>query len=183
MSLMASAQSFRCREFGGHGEWLSGVRRDGAADPVRAAGPFRRILAGFDGSPDAAEAVRAAAAIAARDGGHVVALTVVRRAPRADGDEDTGGDGRNIREQAEALVDDLRRELAAGSAVRMSVQIVYTDRDSPARVVTEYAAEHGFDVLVLGRHGDGRRRKSRLGQVADQAVQACSVPVLLLGAR
>ncbi len=156
---------------------------------VRAVGPFRRVLAGFDGSPDAADAIRAAAALVARDGGHIVALSVIRRASRADGDGDgdRGGDqdgeGRNLAQLAETVFGELRRDLPAGSAVRMSAQVVYADRDTPAQVVTRYAAEHGFDVLVLGRHGDGRRRKSRLGQVADTAVQGCSVPVLLLSSR
>jgi nucleotide-binding universal stress UspA family protein len=151
---------------------------------MRAVGPFRRVLAGFDGSPDSVDAVRAAVAIAARDGGHVVALSVVRRSPHTDGDDDGDGedDGRSIRQSAERLIGQLSRELPAGSAVRMSVQVVCTDGDSPGQVVNRYAAEHGFDVLVLGRHGDGRRRKARLGQVADQAVQACPVPVLLLSA-
>jgi nucleotide-binding universal stress UspA family protein len=157
---------------------------------VRAVGPFRRVLVGFDASPDAADAVRAAVAIAARDGGHVVALSVVRRVAHADGDADgdAGGDGQSVRELAENLFADLRRELPAGSAVRLSMQLVSIDHDSPADVVTAYAAEHGFDVLVLGRHGDGRhgaggRGRARLGQVADRAVQACAVPVLLLSAR
>jgi nucleotide-binding universal stress UspA family protein len=122
-------------------------------------------------------------ALAARDGGHVVALSVVRRAQHSDGDEVQDGDAGNIRELAESLIDKLRREHAAGGAVRISLQVVYTDSDSPARVVTDYAAEHGFDVLVLGRHGDGRRRKSRLGQVADCAVADGSIPVLLLSAQ
>jgi nucleotide-binding universal stress UspA family protein len=152
---------------------------------VRAVGPFRRVLAGFDGSPDAADAIRVAAAIVARDGGHVVALSVVRRALRADGDGDgdQDGEGRNLAQLAETVFGELRRGLPAGSAVRMSAQVVYADRDTPARVVTRYAAEHGFDVLVLGRHGDGRRPKSRLGQVAGQAVQGCPVPVLLLSSQ
>lgn len=152
---------------------------------MRAVGPFRRVLAGYDGSPDAADAVRAAVAIAARDGGHVVALSVVRRARPADGDRDGDRDdeGRGIRQLAETLIGELRRELPADAAVRMNVQIVCTDDDNPAQVVTKYAAEHGFDVLVLGRHGDGRRRRARLGQVADRAVQTCPVPVLLLGAQ
>ena len=110
----------------------------------------------------------------------MVALSVVRRAAHADGDMDSGDDGKNIRERAEALIEELRRDLSPGSTVRMSMQVVCTDRDNAAEVVTEYAAEHGFDVLVLGRHGDGRRRKSRLGQVADRAVQSCPVPLLLL---
>jgi nucleotide-binding universal stress UspA family protein len=65
----------------------------------------------------------------------------------------------------------------------MSVQAVYSDHDAPGQVVTAYAEEHGFDILVLGRHGDGARRRSRLGRVADRAAQDCSAPVLLLSAR
>jgi nucleotide-binding universal stress UspA family protein len=154
----------------------------GWAEVVRTVGPFRRVLAGYDGSPDAADAVRAAAAIAARDGGHVVALSVVRRAEHPDGDEDGDGNGRSVHDLAESLLSDLQREMPVSANVRMSVQVVYTDLDSPAQVVTDYAKDHGFDVLVLGRHGNGRRRKTRLGQVADRAVQTCAVPVLLLSA-
>ena len=46
---------------------------------------FRRVLVGFDGSPDALEALRVATAIAGADGGHVVALSVVRQPPRHEG--------------------------------------------------------------------------------------------------
>lgn len=154
---------------------------------MKAAGPFRRVLAGYDGSPDAAEAVRAAAAIAARDGGHVVALSVVRRSQHADGDGDGDGElrgeGGSLRERAEALFDELRRNPSAAGTVRMSAQIVYADDRNLGKVVTDYAAEHGFDVLVLGRHGGGRRREARLGQVADIAAHSCQVPVLLLRAQ
>lgn len=168
---MASALSVRCEHSGGL--------------TLRAVGPFRRVLVGFDGSPDAADAIRAAVAIAARDGGHVVALSVVRHTSRADGDADgePGSSGEPLRQLAEDLFAEVRRDWPAGCSVRLTAQVVSTDHDSPADVVTEYAAEHGFDVLVLGRHGDGRRGRSRLGRVADRAVQACPVPVLLLGAR
>jgi nucleotide-binding universal stress UspA family protein len=150
---------------------------------VKTAGPFRRILAGYDGSPDAAEAVRAAATIAARDGGHVVALSVVRQLPQPDGADEPRGEGGNLREQAEALFDELRRDASVGGGVRLSAQIVYADDRNLGKVVADYAVDHGFDVLVLGRQGGGRRRGTRLGQVADYAVLACPVPVLLLTAR
>jgi nucleotide-binding universal stress UspA family protein len=151
---------------------------------MNTAGPFRRVLAGYDGSPDAAEAVRAAAAIASRDGGHVVVLSVVEQPAHPDGDDDEPrGEGAGLRQQAEALFDELRRGASAGGAVRMSSQIVYASDRKLGRVVTDYAADHGFDVLVLGRHGSGRRRGTRLGQVADFAAVASPVPVLLLTAR
>jgi nucleotide-binding universal stress UspA family protein len=148
---------------------------------VRSVGPFRRVLVGFDGSPDAAEALRVGAALIGHDGGHVVALSVVRHALRAEGAE--GAEGSALRERAEALFNELRRGQSSDSGIRMSVQVVFSaDRDNPGQVVTDYAAEHGFDILVLGRHGDGTRRRSRLGRVADTAAQGCPVPVLLLSA-
>jgi nucleotide-binding universal stress UspA family protein len=151
---------------------------------VTLVGPFRRVLVGFDGSPDAADAVRGAAAIAARDGGHLVALSVVSRpASYADTSGERDGFSRDLSQRAEALFAALRREFPAGCSVRMTAHVEYADGRSAGQVVMDYAAEHGFDVLVLGRHGDGRRRASRLGQVAGCAVQSCPVPVLLMSAR
>lgn len=149
---------------------------------VRTVGPFRRVLVGFDGSPDSAEALGVALTVAARDGGHVVALCVVPRVLPAESD-DQDGQSSGLRGHAEALLADLVRVQHTDLPVRTSVAVVYSDHDSPGHIVTEYAEQHGFDILVLGRHGDGARRKTRLGRVADQAAQACSVPVLLLSAR
>jgi nucleotide-binding universal stress UspA family protein len=152
------------------------------ADRVRTVGPFRRVLVGFDGSPDATAAIGVAAAVAGSDGGHVVALCVVPRAHAFEGDEQ-GGENGGLPQQAEALFGEIARSQRPDKAVRMSVQVVYSDHGSPDRVVTDYAEQHGFDMLVLGRQGDGAHRKSRLGRVADRAAHTCSVPVLLLSAR
>lgn len=148
---------------------------------MRTIGPFRRVLVGFDGSPDAAEALGVAMTVAARDGGHVVALCVVPRVLSADGDG-PASQASGLREQAEALFADLARFHRTGGAVRTSVAVIDSDHDSPGQIVTAYAEEHGFDILVLGRHGDGARRRTRLGRVAGRAAQECSVPVLLLSA-
>jgi nucleotide-binding universal stress UspA family protein len=142
------------------------------------AGPFRRVLVGWDASADAAAALSAAAAIVRGDGGHVVALTVVPAGPGAEAADEQRSERAAIRRRAEE-----RFERARGSApggVRMSLQIV-EDRQV-GRAVCTYAAEHGFDLLVLGRHGDGAALRSRLGRVAEAAARGSAVPVLLLGA-
>lgn len=149
---MASTRYFRLGEFGGQGDQLSGAGRAFAVAAVRSAGHA-----------------------------HVVALTVIRRGLGADDDHTEGAAGSAARERAETLLGDLRRSRPDDGA-RVSAQVVFCDRDDLGHAVTGYAAEHGFDVLVLGRHGDGTRRRSRLGRVADTAVQGCSVPVLLLSA-
>jgi nucleotide-binding universal stress UspA family protein len=143
------------------------------------AGPFRRVLVGWDASADAVEALRAAAAIVRGDAGHVVALTVVPAAPGAEVADEQESERATIRRQAEERFERMRGSAAAG--VRMSLHIV--EDQQVGRAVCGYAAEHGFDLLVLGRHGDGGALHPRLGRVAKAAAQGCVVPVLLLSAR
>jgi len=140
---------------------------------------FRRVLVGFDGSPDAAEALRLAGAMC--DSGELVVLCVVSRALPADS-RGEGSDGAGLRMEAELLLRKLALGADLGDLDKVSVQVVSSGGDSPGNVVTRYAREHGFDLLVLGRHGAGGRRKSMLGRVAERAARACRVPVLLVGA-
>jgi nucleotide-binding universal stress UspA family protein len=141
------------------------------------AGPFRRVLVGWDASASAAEALSAAAAIVGGGAGHVVALTVVPAGPGAEAADEQQIERAAIRRRAEERFERVRRS-AAG--VRMSLHIV-EDRQV-GRAVCAYAAEHGFDLLVLGRRGDGGALRSRLGRVAETAARDSQVPVLLLGA-
>jgi nucleotide-binding universal stress UspA family protein len=148
-----------------------------------AVGRFRRVLVGFDGSPDAAEALRVAAAIAGLDGGHVVALSVTRPGLGTEGAERQDNESRELHRLAEACFDELKRGLVPGDGVRTSVQVVVANHNNAGQVLSDYAEQHGFDILVLGRHGEGMSRRSRLGRVADAAARASSLPVLLLSAR
>jgi nucleotide-binding universal stress UspA family protein len=141
------------------------------------AGPFRRVLVGWDASADAAEALSAAAAIVGGGAGHVVALTVVPAGPGAEAADEQQSERAAIRRRAEERFERVR---GSAAGVRMSLHIV-EDRQV-GRTVCAYAAEHGFDLLVLGRHGDGGTLRSRLGRVAETAARGSAVPVLLLGA-
>jgi hypothetical protein len=76
---------------------------------VRSAYSFHRVLAGFDGSPDAAAALRLAATIC--DNGELVVLCVIARAlPDSDGE---GTDGAGLRAEAELLLSELARAVHA----------------------------------------------------------------------
>lgn len=142
------------------------------------AGPFRRVLVGWDASADAVEALNAAAAIAGA-GGHVVALAVVRQTGHVGADEEDT-ELASIRLGAEEHFERLRGADPAVAGIRMSLRVVADTQ--VGRAVCDYAAEHGFDLLVLGRHGDKGGLRTRLGRVAEAAAQACAVPVLLLSA-
>jgi nucleotide-binding universal stress UspA family protein len=135
------------------------------------------VLVGWDASADAAEALSAAAAIVGGGAGHVVALTVVPAGPGAEAADEQQSERAAIRRRVEERFERVR---GSASGVRMSLHIV-EDREV-GRTVCAYAAEHGFDLLVLGRHGDGGTLRSRLGRVAETAARGSAVPVLLLGA-
>jgi nucleotide-binding universal stress UspA family protein len=135
------------------------------------------VLVGWDASSDAAEALSAAAAIVGGGAGHVVALTVVPAGPGAEAADEQQSERAAIRRRVEERFERVR---GSASGVRMSLHIV-EDREV-GRTVCAYAAEHGFDLLVLGRHGDGGTLRSRLGRVAETAARGSAVPVLLLGA-
>jgi len=145
---------------------------------VRSAYSFLRVLVGFDGSPDAAAALRLAATIC--DNGELVVLCVIARAlPGSNGE---GTDGAGLRAEAELLLSELARSAQPGGSARAGIQVVSSGGDSPENVVTRYAAKHDFDLLVLGRRGAGGRRRNTLGRVAERAVHACPVPLLLTSA-
>jgi nucleotide-binding universal stress UspA family protein len=144
--------------------------------------PFRRVLVGWDGSPDSAEALSVAAQIVSRDGGHVVALAVFRESAAPEAEDDGDGSLPAIVRLAEARFEELRRKPTA-TAVRLSAHVLADSRGSAGKAVCDYAAEHGFDLLVLGRHGENGSRGTHLGHVAGEAAQRSQVPVLLLSAR
>ncbi len=142
---------------------------------------FKRILVGFDGSAPSVEALRTAVLLAGRLGGEVAVVEVVPRggAPRADG-------------SGEATIAE-----AARSGVRCSLEVVEGPR--PSEVLASHLVEHGYDLLVVGRQGNGaeeaqhagagtpqrgqRERPGRdLGSVARQLVEKATFPVLVVGA-
>jgi nucleotide-binding universal stress UspA family protein len=156
-----------------------------ADDPAGQAGvpggPFRRVLVAWDGSPDAVAALTAAAALVSGWSGHVVALTVLPEPAHVE-----GGEAQADAEPAEA--DRVRQDFARARAAlpatsRARIDLHTAAGRQVARSLCGYATEHGFDLLVLGRHGDGGLLHPRLGRVAAEAAKASEVPVLLVGAR
>jgi nucleotide-binding universal stress UspA family protein len=142
-------------------------RKDGCS--VTAA-PFRRVLVGWDGSANAAEALSIAASVVNSDGGHVVALAVVPPAL----------DSVQRAETRRRVEDGFNRARQEGPATRdawVSLAVVEDRNAGPA--VCAYAKDHGFDLLVLGRHGEGGLR-TRLGRVAEAATRDRGIPVLLV---
>jgi nucleotide-binding universal stress UspA family protein len=97
------------------------------------AGPFHRVLVGWDCSAGAATALRAAAAIADSDAAHVVVLAVLHPVPRADTGQERPADMAGQRRQAEESFGRARDMLPAASRARVTLK--FAQSSDAARAV------------------------------------------------
>jgi nucleotide-binding universal stress UspA family protein len=146
------------------------------------AGPFRRVLVAWDGSPDSVAALRVAAALVAGGPGQVVALAVLP--DHAPAEAEPSGEAIRpapVQDPAQRTWERVLGLLGLASRDRIGLRTAYGHQI--AEVLCSHAREQGFDLLVLGRHGDGGILHPRLGHVAQAAARASTVPVLLVGDR
>ncbi len=144
-------------------------------------GPFRRVLVAWDGSPDSVAALRMAAAIVGDGPGHVVALAVLPTPPQVEAWMDQAGEEPEDRRWVQEGFARARDSIAGTSRARIDLHTA--EGRHAAQSICAYAAEHVFDLLVLGRHGDGGMLHPRFGHVAKAAAMTSTIPVLLVSAR
>lgn len=147
-----------------------------------------KLLVGMDGSDEAERALARAITIAdATDGSITIAHAVDPGAYDAGGTEPietaADADDRLIVESTEAAEDrglDVLDDAAAFAADRghdVETELLYGD---PATVLTEYAANQGFDAIYVGHRGLSERAEALLGSVANTIVEQSSVPVTVV---
>lgn len=136
---------------------------------------FCRVLVGYDGSDGAQGALRVGAALAADLGADLRVLVVARPPAHAETAEEL--------EQAEAAE---RESLSLGLAAPgqpspvgadLDVRVVFAD--DPASALAEHAQEHGFDLVVVGRHGREQGMHRGIGHSLDELLRRAGFPVLV----
>lgn len=133
---------------------------------------FSKVAVGTDGSPTAAEAVKAAVEMARRFDAELVLIS-------AFGEDELGGDPDErqwstnsaalMREVLDRTESDVRRQ-----GIRCSQLI---DEGDPAEVLVRLAEEAGADVIVIGNRGMQRRL---LGSVPNTVTHKASCSVFVV---
>ncbi len=147
---------------------------------------LRKILVATDFSPDSERAIDAALELAHGNGGQVTLLHVYEMPPHS-----TPYLGMYVPapELTADIVADTRRALEAQKARRategVAIEIAWaagTPASEAAAEIVRYAAEHDFDLIVVGSHGRRGFRRLVLGSVAEAVVRTADRPVLTVHA-
>jgi len=137
--------------------------------------PFKKILAGFDGSPQSEKAVDSALALARSLDAGVLLLAVARPPEPA------------TIVEVDAMIDEAREHFAqqfkkiAQRAQEMEVEIrTEIVVGHPVEQIVHRAELEGTDLIVLGRRGKSRFEKMLVGSTAEKVLRYAHCPVMVV---
>lgn len=150
-----------------------------------------RILVGFDGSPDAQQAVTTAAALATATGGRLTVVLVAEssqltiNAPLTSHEWDRQALNPDARietpdPEASRHLLDQARAIAKGCGSDAETQRRVGE---PAAQLTAAAADLEADLIVVGSHGRTGLDRWLMGSVAESVLRQASRPVLIVKGR
>jgi nucleotide-binding universal stress UspA family protein len=117
--------------------------------------------------------------LAAAVQGEIVVLAVLKLQSRGEAADEVAEEAAERRREvvAEMTAEALRDGVPP--AVRVRPEIVEADQTTSA--FDAYVREHGFDLVVVGRHGLDRAVHPRIGGVSEHQVRHGACPVLVVG--
>ena len=139
---------------------------------------FRRILVGFDGSQEAAHALRVAINLATDLQAEVVALSVSQSPAHVETNEDR-------EDEIEADAQRLRGAIVPSRSMAEEAGIAFAhtvlEAARPDRALLDHVTEHGFDLLVVGSHGTNHASHGGIGRVVERLLHHQACPLLVVG--
>ena len=137
-------------------------------------GHFRKILVGYDGSPEAEKALGVALAMAAVMGAKVAVLAVAQPSEPAIAVESQG-----ILDNAHETYDEsLRRIADAGSQNGIQVETAIAV-GNPADQIIRQAERDNSDLIIVGQRGRSTLAKLVMGSVSELVLQHAPCPVMV----
>ena len=130
---------------------------------------FKRILVAFDGSSPANRAAHMALALAAKYSAYVTFLIVDCSPPEGGG----VGQGLNLHSEIKKA-----SKIAHERGLQDENFKVEVESGLVAQTVTNYAAHHDCDVIVMGRRGLGPVKRLFLGSVSTEVLSLAECTVI-----
>ena len=137
---------------------------------------IRRVLVGYDGSRESGDALDLALDVGASLGAAVTVLCVLASTVHLETREARSNEERRERARLEGPLADAHRRASSSGLQLADVMVAGGD---PAEVIALCAAEHGFDLVVIGSHGLERSTHKGLGRVVERLLGSPRVPVLV----
>lgn len=134
----------------------------------RAYRPFTNILASYDGSPSATEALHTVAGICDAWPGYVEGCKSGKPCFKLLIVSDDPAHGEALAGRAQSYL----------SAYRLSKEIVLAQGD-PAKMILRAATEHDVDLVVMGAYGHSHVREILLGSTTEHVLRHIEQPLLL----
>ena len=145
---------------------------------------YSKVLIGLDGSQHALKAAGVGAGIAAKFGAELHLVTVtrpykvtpeLRRFLQAE----------NLMGEPKYVLDQMTKDILSGaikSAEAAGVKEAHSHvlEGKPARVLTDYARDHDFDLIVVGTRGVGEIEAALLGSVSHKVTSLAHCTVLVV---
>jgi nucleotide-binding universal stress UspA family protein len=134
----------------------------------------KRVLIGYDGSPESRKALDLAVDLAKAGGGTIVVQHVITIGPEA---FETGAlNFPEIQAAADRLLEEAVERARTGGVAATKV----LSTGDATRAILKEAEARGADLIVVGSLGRGRMARLLVGSVADKLVRMATVPVLVV---
>jgi len=138
---------------------------------------FEKILVGYDGSKGGKAALRRAAGMAKEFNAQLTALWVREPLPRH---SDLPGESEGEAEAADDYFKERQKEVAEVAREHGMEIPCETRRGHPAKTIVKFAADAGYDLIVVG-HSDHSELWGRLlGDTADRITDHAHCSVLIV---
>ena len=141
---------------------------------------IKKILVPVDGSEHAGKALDFALDLAQKYSAEVLILTVVHY-----GALPSEGDPRSIDAFLDAI-DDFHKKVLSNALEKAKKTVpnlnvtAKSEEGYPADKIVETANEGGFDLIVMGRRGQGHLRHTLLGSVSDRVADLSPCALFLI---
>jgi nucleotide-binding universal stress UspA family protein len=139
-------------------------------------GRLRRLLVCFDGSPESEEAIELALDLGKVLNAELTIFSVLADLSHLETTEAKEREEHIARELFDSHLEGVRRR---GERDGLRIYEASVSGGDPAEVITGYAAEHGFDLVIIGAHGRDRLTHSGLGHVLERLLREPECPILV----